>query len=99
MSFVRVWLAVLLCAAIAIAAPDEGKPAHVPESFFSGNIVSFDSTKVIVTRRTLTLSWLTRTFLLDGDTKIEGTLKEKARVTVKFEKTDKGDRAIHIIVR
>ena len=59
----------------------------------------FRSDRVTVTRRTLTLTWVTKTFLLDSDTKIEGTLKPKARVTVKFEKTEDGDRAIHIIVR
>jgi hypothetical protein len=80
-------------------AQDEQKPPRPQESFFSGNVVSFDSTKVTVTRRTLTLSWVTRTFLLDSDTRIEGTLKAKARVTIKFEKTGEGDRAIHIIVR
>lgn len=89
----------LLCAAISMTAQEEARPARTPESFFSGNVVSFDSTRVTVTRRTLTLAWLTKTFVLDPETRIEGTLKEKARVTVKFEKTDQGDRAIHIIVR
>lgn len=102
---VCVWVAVLICATgggrlvPSAIAQQEQKPPRTQETFFSGNVVSFDSDKVTVARRTLTLSWVTKTFLLDADTKIEGTLKPKARVTVKFEKTDGGDRAIHIIVR
>jgi hypothetical protein len=96
---VRVWLVLLIGAVLAIAQEEQKPPRPPQESFFSGNVVSFDSTKVTVTRRTLTLSWITKTFLLDSDTKIEGMLKTKARITVKFEKTVEGDRAIHIIVR
>jgi hypothetical protein len=101
---VRVWLAVLICFTPAAVAQEEHpqqeqKPARTQETFFSGNIVSVDADKVTVTRRTLTLSWVTRTFLLDANTKVEGNLKPKARVTVKFEKTEDGDRAVHIIVR
>jgi hypothetical protein len=97
--------AALICVAplirfVPVAVAQEGpKPARTQEAFFSGNVVSFDTDKVTVTRRTLTLTWVTKTFLLDSDTKIEGMLKPKARVTVKFEKTEDGDRAIHIIVR
>lgn len=105
----RVWVATLIYAAalsgfapVAVAQdehPQEQKAARAQETFFSGNVVSFDADKVTVTRRTLTLSWVTKTFLLSSDTKIEGTLKPKARVTVKFEKTEDGERAVHIIVR
>jgi hypothetical protein len=106
---VRVWVAALICVAVLVCFssvvvaqdehPQEQKPARPQETFFSGNVVSFDADKVTVTRRTLTLSWVTKTFLLTTETKIEGTLKPKARVTVKFEKTEDGDKAIHIIVR
>ena len=101
---VLVWASALMGVAPVVVAQveqpkPERKPAHSQETFFSGNVVKFDSDRVTVTRRTLTLTWVTKTFLLDSDTKIEGTLKPKARVTVKFEKTEDGDRAIHIIVR
>lgn len=98
--FVRVWIGVaaLICAA-PLAVAQQEHPQKPQQTFFSGNVVSFDADNVTVTRRTLTLSWVTKTFRLDPDTKIEGTLKPKARVTVKFEKTEDGDRAIHIIVR
>jgi hypothetical protein len=55
--------------------------------------------RVTVTRRTLTLSSVTKIFLIDADTKVEGKLQVRARVTVKFEKTDAGERAVRIIVR
>ena len=104
--FVRVlvWAAALTGVAPVVRAQEQPpqrdpKPARVQETFFSGNVVKFDSDNVTVTRRTLTLTWVTKTFLLDSDTKIEGILKPKARVTVKFEKTEDGDRAVHIIVR
>jgi hypothetical protein len=107
---VREWVAVsIYVAALMAVAPvavaqeehpqQEQKTARPQESFFSGNVVSFDSDKVTVARRTLTLSWVTKTFVIDSDTKIEGTLKAKARVTVKFEKSEDSDRAIHILVR
>ena len=97
----------LLCAAALTTAlapfsrAQETPPAQekAPETFFSGNVVSVTTDKVTVSRRTLALTSVTRVFLLDARTQIEGTLKPKARVTVKFEKTDDGDRAVHIIVR
>ena len=77
------------------------KTEHAQDTFFSGNVVSLTTDKVTVSRRTLALSTVTRVFLLDAATQIEGKakLEPKARVTVKFEKTDDGDRAVHIIVR
>ena len=61
--------------------------------------MSLTADKLTVSRRTLSLTAVTRVFLMDATTRIEGKLQPKARVTVKFEKTDAGDRAVHIIVR
>jgi hypothetical protein len=82
----------LLCAAIlsvgiraSIAqeqqAPQQ-KTARPQDTFFSGNVTSVTADKVTVSRRTLTLTLVTRVFLLDSATQIDGTLKPKARVTV-----------------
>ena len=79
--------------------PQQQKTGHSQDTFFSGNVVSVTKDKLTVSRRTLTLTLVTRVFLLDANTQIEGTLQPKARVTVKFEKTEDGDRAVHIIVR
>lgn len=77
----------------------EQKSDRAQNNFFSGNVVSVTAEKLTVSRRTLTLTSVTRVFLLDSNTQVEGKLQPKARVTVKFEKTDDGDRAVHIIVR
>jgi hypothetical protein len=41
----------------------------------------------------------TRTFLITKETRIEGKLRLKARVTVRYTHDDEGNRALHIIVR
>jgi hypothetical protein len=97
----------LCAAALSGVAPSIAQETQTPppkteraqDTFFSGNVVSVTAEKVTVSRRTLALTSVTRVFLLDSDTKIEGKLQPKARVTVKFEKTDDGDRAVRIIVR
>ena len=98
----------LLCATVLTTiapAQDQQAPQpkteHAQDTFFSGNVVSVTDSKLTVTRRTLALTSVTRVFLLDANTQVEGKgkLQAKARVTVKFEKTEDGDRAVHIIVR
>ena len=80
--------------------PEASPKAQSPqETFFSGNVVSVTADKLTVTRRTLTLSSVTRVFSLDSGTRIDGKLQPKARVTVRFEKTENGDRAVRVIVR
>jgi ribosomal protein S1 len=97
--------AVLSVAAVYSVAQEQPGPQqkseHAQDTFFSGNVVSVTAEKVTVTRRTLALTSVTRVFLLDANTQVEGKakLQPKARVTVKFEKTEDGDRAVHIIVR
>ena len=101
----RVWVCAIV---LTVGAPDisaqeppspQQKSGHAQDTFFSGNVVSVTPEKLTVTRRTLTLTSVTRVFLLDSNTQIDGKLQAKARVTVKFEKTDDGDRAVRIIVR
>ena len=76
------------------------KTEHAQEPFFSGNVVSVTADRLTVTRRTLSLSTVTKVFLMDAQTRVEGgRLQPKARVTVKFEKTDDGERAVRVIVR
>lgn len=105
LKFVRVLVcAVVVCSPAPLSmaqeqAPPQQKAERPQETFFSGNVVSVGADKLTVSRRTLSLSLVTRVFLLDSNTQIEGKLQPKARVTVKFEKTEDGDRAVHIIVR
>ena len=78
---------------------EQEKPKRNQDQFFSGNVVALTSENLTVSRRTLTLTTFTKTFLLDSNSVIEGKLQPKARVTVKFEKTDAGELALRIIVR
>lgn len=42
---------------------------------------------------------VTRTFVIDRATKVEGRLRVKAKVTVRYAASGDGERAVHIIVR
>jgi hypothetical protein len=82
-------------------AQDQPNPAAGQQNnFFSGVIVASSATDITVDRKGLGKDTAaTRTFMIDGNTKIEGTLKSKAHVTVRFVAEESGTRAIHIIVR
>ncbi len=79
----------------------QSPPASVQtqDHFFSGIITALDQDKMTVSRTVLGSKPDTHTFLITGDTRIEGKPKLKARVTVRFIADEEGDRAVHIIVR
>ena len=58
-----------------------------------------DEEKLTVLKTVLGKTSETRTFLITKETRIEGKLKLKARVTVRYTHEDEGYRALHIIVR
>lgn len=66
---------------------------------FSGNVVDLTADKVTVSRSILGSAAEKRTFLLKPETRIEGHLRTKARVTVGFVTTTEGDVAQLIVVR
>lgn len=72
-----------------------------PEShnFFSGTITSLSPDRITVVRKGLGKDSVTRTFVVDAATTIEGRLRVKAKVTVRFAQGENGERAVHIIVR
>lgn len=74
----------------------QAEPA--PE-FVSGTVVELPPGKIVVNRAVLGKPAENRTFLIDGQTKIEGRLRQRARVTVGFRASDEGDVAVRIIVR
>jgi hypothetical protein len=78
------------------AATTEVKPKY---EYFSGSITVMDEEKVTVLKTVLGKTSETRTFLITKETRIEGKLKLKARVTVRYTHDDEGYRALHIIVR
>lgn len=68
--------------------------------FFSGLVVAFSATEITVDRKGLGKETAaTKIFSVDPATKIEGVLKAKAHVTVRFVSGEGGAHAVHIIVR
>jgi len=84
-----------------MAAQDPQDSAAMPQGdFFSGFVVSCSATELTVNRKGLGKETAaTRTFTIDSNTKIEGVLKPKAHVTVRFMGEANNARAVHIIVR
>jgi hypothetical protein len=77
----------------------DNPPANEPSyEFFSGNVVQLSDTKITVARTALGQTE-TRDFLITAETKVEGKLRNKARVTVGFKNSDQGDIAVRVIVR
>lgn len=90
----------LACAAPLPAQTTEEPPASPPkDQFFAGYITAVSDTQITVSRTVLGKQSSTRTFQITPETRIEGTPKVKAKVTVQFVAGEEGDRAVHIIVR
>ena len=66
---------------------------------FSGPIVEVTATKITVSRSILGKPAENRSFSIKPDTKIEGKLRVRVRVTVGFVTTDDGDVARLVVVR
>lgn len=86
-----------LVPAWAQEGPPEQAPGNAAHSqYFSGFISEISPTSIVVTRKEPAES---KSFVIDGSTKVEGKLLPNARVTVRFETTASGARALRIIVR
>jgi len=84
----------------AARAQEAATTAQKPKpDYFSGTITLMDEEKLTVLKTVLGKTSETRTFLITKETRIEGKLKLKARVTVRYTHEDEGYRALHIIVR
>lgn len=94
-----VWGALVACAPVLLAQEEQPHPNAQPtyEDTFAGPIVELSATKVTVSRNVLGKTEK-RTFLIKPDTKVEGKLKTKLKVTVGFVTTDDGDVARLIVV-
>ena len=66
---------------------------------FSGPIVELTPERITVSRSILGKPAEKRSFWIKPDTRIEGKLRAKAKVTVGFVTTDEGDIARLIVVR
>jgi len=78
----------------------ESAPSH-PHGyqFLSGTVVEVLPGELVVRRSPLGKPPQIRRFRLTVETKIEGTLKPKARVTVGYTSGPDGDVAVRVIVR
>lgn len=89
----------------AAQEPPSPAPAEQPkeeppkDQFFAGYVTALSATQMTVSRTVLGDKSSTRTFQLTPETRIEGKLRVKSRVTVQYVGTDEGDRAIRVIVR
>jgi hypothetical protein len=92
-------LALLLFVPMARAqTPGEQAPEPQTEKF-SGTVAELSADRVTVVRATVGAKSERRTFLIRLETRVEGKLRVKARVTVGFTATDEGDVAHLIVVR
>ena len=96
------WL-ILLASVLLVPAAGAQDSAPVPVApageFFSGYVVAFQPTELTVSRKALGQGAAVKKFAIDSNTKMEGTLKVKAQVTVRFVDGEGTPRALHIIVR
>jgi hypothetical protein len=110
----RITVALALLLALSGAAPAQDAPvppvqgpapAPAPKKppandIFSGTVTELTSDSVTVLRTALARESVKRTFVLDSRTVVEGKLRAKARVSVRYMADDSGVfHALHIIVR
>ncbi len=69
------------------------------DGFYSGNVVELAPDRVTVSRTILGKPPEKRVFQITAATKVEGKLKTKSRVTVRYSPGDDGDVAVSILVR
>ena len=81
------------------AQQEDSSTEQARGDFFSGTITVLTEDKITVIRTVLGKSSETRTFAITPATKVEGKLRVKLRVTVRFTKDEDVDKALHIIVR
>lgn len=93
---------VLLLALPAASGPRQDtlpQNAVAKANIFSGIVTAVSQSAVTVNRKGLGPDSVTHTFAIDGNTRVEGKLRVRAKVTVLFAATDEGMLAVRIIVR
>jgi hypothetical protein len=99
---------VLLGAGIVVPArlqPQTGdtqapRKAAASADIFSGTVTKLTDESITVVRQVLGRDAVTRVFVRETQTKVEGKLRARARVTVQFKAVeDGGFVAVYIIVR
>jgi hypothetical protein len=90
---------ILLLAVIFFGAAQDNSTPKTADSFYSGSVAEVNSEKIVVTRVVLGKQAENRTFIITSATKVEGKLRAKERVTVRYQTTEQGDVAVSIVVR
>jgi hypothetical protein len=84
-------------AAQGTSASEKAAPAS---NIFTGAVTELTADSITVVRRVTGQNAVTRSFVRDGQTTVEGKLRLKGRVTIRFRMLDDGSfAAVHIIVR
>lgn len=84
---------------IPIRAQDDTHNEQSQGEFFSGVVTELTADKITVLKTVLGKNSDTRTFLITQETRVEGKLRVKARVTVRYAHEEDSNRALRIIVR
>lgn len=110
-SRVRVGVAISLAVALVIPAmhtaaqdrdaakPDRPRTEPQYDDTFAGSIVELSAEKITVSRSILGKPAEKHVFLITADTRIEGKLRLRAKVTVGYVTSSQGDTARLIVVR
>jgi hypothetical protein len=85
-------------AAVVPLLADENTSSKAADTFFAGTVSQF-SAETIIVGRTVRGKAESRTFSVTPQTKIEGRLALRVRVTVRYLTDDDGDTATLIVVR
>jgi hypothetical protein len=94
-----VFLTIVLCAFGQNQPAPQNQEQPPTEQYFSGTVVSYAAERVTVARTVLGKNSSSRYFTITDETRIEGKLKVKVRVTVQYVTKDEVDYAVYIIVR
>ena len=68
------------------------------DTFFAGTVASWDPHKIVV-ERSVAARQEQKTFRMTPETKVEGKLRAKVRVTVRYFSDEDGDVATLVVVR
>jgi hypothetical protein len=91
-------VALLIGAPASLLRADETTAAKKADAFFAGTVAEATADTIMVAR-TVRGKAESRTFNLTPQTKIEGKLAPRVRVTVRYVSDDDGDTATLIVVR
>jgi hypothetical protein len=87
---------------VSVLSPVNRQSSFDPSTgdrFFSGTVSESTEEAIAVTRSVLGKKPVVRRFVITPETRIEGEVRPRVRVTVRYITEEQGDRAVHIIVR